>query len=78
MRPERSNSSPSTFVESILETYYSAANLDGLMKQLDLLVMRGEDPKREARINAAQSVGLVGMSAAKRMSNFLMKELELA
>ena len=75
LRPESSNWRPSTFVESILETYYTATNLDELMKYLDLLIVHGEDPKREERMEEAQNAGVVGLSAANRMMDFLAKEL---
>ena len=57
------------------DSFYQVHNLDEMYKTFDMVIVSGEDPKREERMNAIRELKLVGNNAAKNIVEYLLREL---
>lgn len=64
---------PPKVAKDIYDTYYNVRNLNELQKNLELVVEKGKDPSREARISAVRSSGLANQDASQQMLKYLRK-----
>ena len=60
--------------DKMYDSFYQVHNLKEMYKTFDMVVARGEDPKREERIKAVTELNLVGNNAAKNIMEYLLKE----
>ena len=63
--------------EFLFDTYYKVHNNDELVKVLDEIVVKREDPKRDERLSALKTSGLLGVNAAKNILDHLEKLMEI-
>lgn len=65
----------SPHIKDLLDAYYRVETNEGLMMTLDMVLSKGEDPKRPQRLAALRKTGLLGVDAAQNIVDYLRKEL---
>ena len=60
--------------ENSSKNYYNVTNIEELNKKLDMLILRNEDPLKEARINDAREIKLCG---SQNIYNWLIENLKI-
>ena len=58
------------------DSFYQVHDLNELYDTLDKVILRGEDPKRDERMQAVRELKLVGNDAAKNIMDYLLQELQ--
>ncbi len=60
--------------QAMMESFYVVHNLDEMYATFAQVLERGEDPKKECRLQAMRELGVVPSHAAERIADFLAKE----
>ena len=61
--------------KQLFDLYYQAHNVQELHAQLDMLLVRGEDPRREQRLAMVEKMRLRDNNAAAKIGEWLQTEL---
>ena len=59
----------------VCDSYYNVHTQQELMDTLELVIVRGEDPKRNVRLKAVSRAALADVDAAKNIVDYLREEL---
>lgn len=54
------------------DAFYQVHNLEEMYRVFDMVIERGEDPKREERMRAVKELNLIGNNAAKNIIDYLL------
>ena len=54
-------------------SFYQVHGLDEMYRVFDMVIARGEDPKRAERMQAVKELNLVGNNAAKNIMDYLLE-----
>lgn len=73
--PDNIKVRPCPGARKYFETFYNCYNVDEMQKAFNLVLERGEDPKRDARISACKEANLIGNYAAKKVMRFIESKL---
>ena len=73
--PRGAESCLSQHIKDLLDAYYRVETTNELESVLDLILVKGEDPKRLQRLAALKGTGLLGVNAAQNIVDYLRKEL---
>ena len=57
------------------DSFYQVHDLNDLYEALDMVVVRGEDPKHNERMQAVRDLKLIGNNAAKNIMDYLLNML---
>jgi len=61
--------------DKMYKSFYQVHNLDEMYRVFDMVIVRGEDPKREERIKAVKELNLLGNDAAQNITEYLTASL---
>lgn len=73
--PHGAGTELSPHIKDLLDAYYRVESPDELANALDLIIERGEDPKRQQRLTALRGTQLLGVNAAQNIVDYLRKLL---
>lgn len=67
---------PNPVVEDLFNYFYQAPNNTVLFQLLDRIVLKGEDPLKEKRIDCLKKIGLLDSNASENIINYIDKLLQ--